>query len=84
MCWAFPRRSAERILAELAVIPGQRCIDGKVGAWAREHGLPALYHSPSLVQHIADDNSAVGGWESRPNPVWRTAADFVGEEAAGW
>lgn len=53
------------------------CIDGKLGSWAAEHGRSVWYHSPSLVDHLGESNSALA---SPPNPEARRAAAFVGEE----
>jgi len=77
VCWAIPRAAAEAILEDLGRLKASKHIDAHVGRWAAESGRSVWYHTPSLVQHAADDNSTLG-YASQPH--LRTAADFIGEE----
>jgi len=79
VCWAIPRTAAETILEDLGGRKAQKHIDAHVGRWARETGGSIWYHTPSLVQHAADDNSTLG-YASEPR--LRTAGDFITEEVS--
>lgn len=76
VCWAIPRTAAEAMLRDLGQVKADRHIDARIGRWALQTGRSVWYHSPSLAQHVAPTNSALGHnlLGSR-----RQAADFVGE-----
>ena len=78
LCWAIPRDTAEAILRSLGHVEARSRIDARVGHWARQTGRSVWYHTPSLVQHIGNGNSALG--DKLVNSL-RTARDFIGEEA---
>ena len=78
LCWAVPRRAAQAILQDLGSIEARSRIDARVGRWASETGRAVWYHSPSLVQHVGNGNSALG---DRLGGELRRATDFVGEDA---
>jgi len=76
VCWAIPRTAAEAILRDLGQVNAGRQIDARIGRWARQTGRSVWYHTPSLAQHIAPTNSALG---HNLHGSRRRAADFVGE-----
>lgn len=76
VAWAIPPESARAIIRDLGDLGGLSGIDAKVGGWALTTGRATWYHAPSLVQHIANDNSALGIHE--PHVNMRTASDFPG------
>ncbi len=75
--WILPPESARAIVGDLGRVEAHKGIDGRVGAWASRTGRSIWYHTPSLAQHIADTNSAIG---NPPVASLRVAADFIGEE----
>lgn len=83
LCWAMPAPALRKALAALEPTrhahdeKGRRHIDQRIGRWALDTGHTIWHHKPSLVQHIANDNSALG---SRADANLRTAGDFVGED----
>jgi hypothetical protein len=79
LCWAMPRPAAEAILRDLGRVEARSRIDARVGQWARRAGRSVWYHTPSLVQHIGNGNSALG--DTLENNL-RRAADFVGENVS--
>jgi hypothetical protein len=76
--WIFPPESARAIVRDLGHIQAHKGIDGRVGLWAERTRRSVWYHTPSLAQHIADTNSAIG---NPPVASLRIADDFIGEEA---
>ncbi|NUQ66150.1 MAG: hypothetical protein HUU20_27115 [Pirellulales bacterium] len=76
--WILPPKSARAIVRDLGDVQARKGIDGRVGLWAEQTGRSVWYHAPSLAQHIADANSAIG---NPPVASLRVAADFVGEDA---
>jgi hypothetical protein len=78
VCWAIPRESAVAIVRDLGQVQAKSRIDARVGQWAQRTGRSVWYHTPSLVQHAGNNNSALGD----PSTDWlRSAADFIGEDA---
>jgi hypothetical protein len=75
--WILPPESARAIVRDLSDVQAHKGIDGRIGAWANRTGRTIWYHTPSLAQHIADTNSAIG---NPPVASLRVAADFIGEE----
>jgi hypothetical protein len=65
LAFVFPRESAKRFIADLAVLEhrwsqrneGRAQIDLTVGHWAQRSELPIYYPTPSLVQHIGDTST---------------------------
>ncbi len=78
LCWAIPRAAAEAILCDLGHVESRNRIDARVGRWALQTRRSVWYHTPSLVQHIGNGNSALG--DKLENDL-RRAVDFVGENA---
>jgi hypothetical protein len=76
VAWAIPPASARAILRDLGDVDGVGGIDAKVGQWALQAKLTTWYHAPSLVQHVADENSVLA--IHAPNAHTRTASDFPG------
>jgi hypothetical protein len=76
-CWAMPRHAAAALLADLGNAASGRHIDARVGHWAAQTGRSVWYHTPSLGQHLGEENSALGN-----NQVsdLRHAVDFIGED----
>ena len=75
----IPRVTAVAMLHDLVDLPGTNYqVDAKLGRWAAATGRSVYYHTPSLAQHIANTNSAIG--KHTPNTRSREAADFVGED----
>jgi len=81
LCWALPRRAAEAVLRDLGRVEAHSRIDARVGRWAAETERTVWYHTPSLVQHVGNGNSALGDRSTSP---MRSATDFIGEEATPW
>jgi len=77
LCWALPRRAAEAVLEDLGEVAARSRIDARVGRWAAQTGRSVWYHSPSLVQHIGNRNSALG---DKLDTELRRAVDFIGED----
>ncbi len=75
-CWAIPRPAAEAILRDLGRVKADKQIDARIGRWALQTGRSVWYHTPSLAEHLAPVNSALGHNVDGPR---RRAADFVGE-----
>jgi len=48
-------------------------VDAHVGSFMRRKGRPIFIHNPSLVEHVADDNSTLGYGK---DPFTRTAFNF--------
>ena len=76
LCWALPRRAAEAVLRDLGTVRANDRIDARVGKWASETDRSVWYHSPSLVQHVGNENSALGDCLAGD---LRRATDFIGE-----
>lgn len=76
--WVLPPDAARAIVHELGHIRAHKGIDGRIGLWAAQSRRSVWYHTPSLAQHIADTNSAIG---NPPVASLRVADDFVGEDA---
>ena len=76
VCWAIPRITAKILLGDLGQVRADRQIDARIGRWARRTGRSVWYHTPSLVQHVAPTNSALG---HNLDGSRRRADDFVGE-----
>lgn len=79
VCWAIPRAAAEAMFEALRRQKAEKHVDARVGRWAEQTRRSVWYHTPSLVQHIADANSTLG---YAAQPDLRQAADFIGEDAA--
>jgi len=77
VCWVIPAAAACSIVAELGSMQATSRIDARIGRWARETGRGVWYHSPSLVQHVGNGNSAMG--DPLVNSL-RRAADFIGQD----
>ena len=77
LCWAMPRAAAEAILDDIGSVEARNRIDARVGQWALETRRSVWYHTPSLVQHIGNGNSALG---DRLDNDLRRAVDFIGED----
>ena len=77
LCWAVPRETAEAVLEDLGNVRAYRHIDARVGRWAGQTKRTVWYHTPSLVQHVGNRNSALGD----PLDIClRRAVDFIGED----
>lgn len=76
--WVFPPAAARAILAEVAPRKSIYYSDREIGRWAKATGRKVWYHTPSLAQHIAVDNSALGN--DGVSDI-RLADDFIGEDA---
>jgi len=77
LCWAIPRATAGDMLRDLGGVRATGRIDARLGKWAATAGRDVWYHTPSLVQHVGNGNSALG--DQAINDL-RRAADFVGED----
>lgn len=77
--WVIPPATARAIVRDLGHIHAHQGIDRLVGRWAKRSGRNVWHHTPSLAQHTADDNSALG---NPPVADLRLATDFIGEDAA--
>lgn len=81
----FPNAAARSLLGHARVLNhrragpygGVKSIDSVIGQWAKDCGLPAYFHTPSLVQHTGDTSTV---WPQATNEGLRHAADFVGAE----
>jgi hypothetical protein len=79
VCWALAAEAARRVVRELAEVRSASRIDAHVGRWAARSGCSVWYHTPSLVQHVGNGNSALG---DEADNALRRAADFIGEDAS--
>ena len=77
LCWALPRGAAEAVLDDLGEVRARSRIDARVGRWAAQTRRTVWYHTPSLVQHVGNRNSALG---DVLDTNLRRAVDFVGED----
>ncbi len=77
LCWAMPRAAAEAILCDLGQVEARSRVDARVGQWAKWTRHSVWYHTPSLVQHTGNGNSALG--DKLENEL-RRAVDFIGED----
>lgn len=73
--YAFRREMLLQLDAELPkTVPHNKAVDGWVAKYCLEHATAQLLsHVPSLVQHIADFNSALG---NAPNSFLRTGYNY--------
>ena len=81
LCWAFPPDTLRRIVATFNGTESRRHIDAQIGRWAHSQNLTPFYHTPSLVQHTGNANSALG--DSLETDL-RRAGDFAGEGEWVW
>lgn len=77
VCWVLSPAMARTLLEGLAGLTAHARIDLIVGRFCRRNDLPVYYHTPSLVQHVGNGNSALG--DPLAGPL-RQAVDFVGED----
>ena len=81
----FPNAAARSLLGHARVLShrrsgpygGVKSIDAVIGRWAKDCGLPAYFHTPSLAQHTGDTSTV---WPTATNEGQRHASDFVGED----
>jgi len=78
LAWAIPRPAAEQIVRDLGSVASRSRIDARVGQWAQLARRSVWYHTPSLVEHVGNGNSALG---DNLETELRRAADFIGEDA---
>lgn len=77
--FVFTKEATDSILNSQEVwrVPGDKCIDNRVGLWAKYNDRGVYYHTPSLVQHIGDSSTL---WQDVKAEGLRAASDFVGED----
>jgi hypothetical protein len=77
VCWSIHPVAARKLITDLANLRSRSGTDAYVGRWAAQNGFDIWFHTPSLVQHIGNGNSAAGHGQATS---LREACDFIGED----